>query len=126
MARAQPGVRCGLRLARSQPLAFRRPGLHGIRPGVKSTPDGWLNRLLGAMPGPHRATDALNIGSGECRGSCTQQMVVANMPMGRGAARPIPLDRPGIEEPFSRLYQGNDPAEPCLQGGLSGASKAAG
>ncbi len=31
MARAQPGVRCCVRLARPKSLAFRRPGLHGIR-----------------------------------------------------------------------------------------------
>ena len=91
-------------------------------PGVKSTPDGWLNRLLGAMPGPHRATDALNIGPVVPR-ILSGRMVVANMPMGRGAARPIPLDRPAIEEPFSRLYQGNDPLSRAFREGYQARQK---
>lgn len=76
-------------------------------PGIKSTPEGWMNRLLAAMPGPHRPTDALNIGPVVPR-ILSGRMAVANMPMGRGAARPMPLDRPRIEEPFSRMYQGDD------------------
>jgi uncharacterized protein (DUF1501 family) len=36
-------------------------------------------------------------------------MPAANMPLGRAAARPMPLDRPVIEEAFDRLYTGKDP-----------------
>jgi uncharacterized protein (DUF1501 family) len=36
-------------------------------------------------------------------------MPVANIPFGRGAARPMPLDNPRIEAAFDRLYDGIDP-----------------
>ncbi len=91
-------------------------------PGVKSTPDGWMNRLLAAMPGPHRSTDALNIGPVVPR-ILSGRIAVANMPMGRGAARPMPLDRPRIEEPFSRLYQGDDPLSRAFQEGYQARQK---
>jgi uncharacterized protein (DUF1501 family) len=85
-------------------------------PGIKGTPDGWLNRLLAAMPAPHRPTDALNLGPVVPR-ILSGPVAVANMPMGRGAGRPIPLDRPRIEQPFSRLYQGRDPLSRAFQEG---------
>jgi uncharacterized protein (DUF1501 family) len=81
--------------------------MESATPGIKSTSDGWMNRLLAAMPGPHRATDALNIGPVLPR-ILSGRMAVANMPMGRGAGRPLPVDRPRVEEAFSQLYQGND------------------
>jgi uncharacterized protein (DUF1501 family) len=31
-------------------------------PGVKTTPDGWMNRLLSALPGQHAPTEAINFG----------------------------------------------------------------
>ena len=85
-------------------------------PGTKSTPDGWLNRLLAAMPGPHRPTDALNLGPVVPR-ILSGPLAVANMPMGRAAGRPLPLDRPRIEQPFSRLYAGRDPLSRAFQEG---------
>ncbi len=85
-------------------------------PGIKRTPDGWLNRLLAVMPGPHRPTNALNLGPVVPR-ILSGGMAVANMPMGRGAGRPLPLDRPRIEQPFSRLYQGRDPLSRAFQEG---------
>jgi uncharacterized protein (DUF1501 family) len=51
------------------------------------------------------------------------RMAVANLPMGPGAARPIPLDRPRIEEPFARLYQGNDPLSRAFQHGYQARRK---
>jgi uncharacterized protein (DUF1501 family) len=91
-------------------------------PGVKSTTDGWMNRLLAAMPGVRRPTDALNIGPVVPR-ILSGPIAVASMPMGRGAARPMPLDRPRIEEPFSRLYQGNDPLSRAFQEGYQARQK---
>ncbi len=76
-------------------------------PGIKSTPDGWLNRLLAVLPGAHPATEALSMGPTVPR-ILSGRMAVSNMPMGRGAARPMPLDRPIIETAFDRLYEGND------------------
>ena len=85
-------------------------------PGIKQTPNGWLNRLLATMPGPHRPTDALNLGPIVPR-ILAGPIPVANLPMGRGAARPIPLDRSRIEQPFARLYQGSDPLSRAFQEG---------
>jgi uncharacterized protein (DUF1501 family) len=77
-------------------------------PGVKSTQDGWLNRTLAAMPGAHAPTEALSLGPTMPR-ILSGRMPVANLPLGRAAERPMPLDRPAIEQAFDRLYTGKDP-----------------
>jgi uncharacterized protein (DUF1501 family) len=77
-------------------------------PGVKNTADGWMNRLLATLPGPHPPTEALSLGPIVPR-ILSGSMPVANLPLGRGAARPLPLDRPRIEAAFDRLYGGRDP-----------------
>jgi uncharacterized protein (DUF1800 family)/uncharacterized protein (DUF1501 family) len=76
-------------------------------PGVKSTNDGWLNRTLAVLPGNHAATEALSLGATVPR-ILAGTMPVANMPLGRAAARPMPLDRPIVEASFDRLYEGTD------------------
>ncbi len=91
-------------------------------PGNRGTPDGWMNRLLAVLPGPHRTTAALNLGPVVPR-ILAGRMAVANLPLGPGAARPIPLDRPRIEEPFARLYQGNDPLSRAFQQGYQARRK---
>jgi uncharacterized protein (DUF1501 family) len=76
-------------------------------PGDTTTRDGWMNRLLMALPGPHGPTQAISIGPTLpqiMRGS----LPVANLPLGAEAARPIPLDRPEVSRAFDRLYAGND------------------
>lgn len=77
-------------------------------PGVSTTPDGWMNRLLAELPGAHSPTEAISMGPTVPR-ILVGRMAVANVPIGRGAARPMPLDRPIVEEVFDRLYNGNDP-----------------
>ena len=77
-------------------------------PGDSTTRDGWMNRLLMALPGPHGPTDAVSVGPTMpqiLRG----RLPVANLPLGREAARQMPLDRPEISRAFDRLYGGNDP-----------------
>lgn len=76
-------------------------------PGVKRTADGWMNRVLAAMPGAHQPTEALSMGPTVPR-ILSGKMPVANLPLGKAAARPMPLDRPLIETAFDRLYTGND------------------
>jgi uncharacterized protein (DUF1501 family) len=90
--------------------------MESATPGVKVTSDGWLNRVLAAMPGPRRPTEAINLGPVVPR-ILSGRIAVANMPIGRGAARPLPLDRPGIEQAFSSLYQGRDPLSRAFQEG---------
>lgn len=77
-------------------------------PGVKKTPDGWLNRLLASLPGPHAPTQAVSFGPTLPR-IFAGKMTVANVSVGNNAARPMPLDRPVISDAFDRLYRGNDP-----------------
>jgi uncharacterized protein (DUF1501 family) len=77
-------------------------------PGDSTTRDGWMNRLLATLPEPHRPTEAVSVGAilpQILRGS----LPVSNLPLGPGAARPTPLDRPEISRAFDRLYAGNDP-----------------
>ncbi|HEY6393843.1 MAG TPA: DUF1501 domain-containing protein [Candidatus Binataceae bacterium] len=77
-------------------------------PGVKSTQDGWLNRVLAVLPGAHGPTEALSLGPTLPR-ILAGKMPVANIGVGRQAARPMPMDRPNIEAAFDRLYTANDP-----------------
>jgi uncharacterized protein (DUF1501 family) len=77
-------------------------------PGDSTTRDGWMNRLLAVLPAPHGPTNAVSVGPTMpqiLRGS----LPVTNLPLGPGAARPMPLDRPEISRAFDRLYAGNDP-----------------
>ncbi len=76
-------------------------------PGVKSTPDGWMNRLLAALPEPHAPAQAVSFGPTLPR-IFSGKMAVANMSVGKNAARPMPLDRPVVGDAFDRLYAGND------------------
>ena len=76
-------------------------------PGVKSTPDGWMNRLLAALPGAHAPTQAVSFGPTLPR-IFSGKMTVANVSVGGNATRPMPLDRPVVSDAFDRLYAGND------------------
>jgi uncharacterized protein (DUF1501 family) len=85
-------------------------------PGVKSTSDGWLNRLLAALPGNHGPTEAVSLGPVVPR-ILSGRMPVANIPLGRAAERPMPLDNPRIEQAFDRLYDGTDSISRAYQEG---------
>jgi uncharacterized protein (DUF1501 family) len=76
-------------------------------PGRRGTADGWMNRLLAALPGPHAPTAALAVGPilpQILRGS----MAVANLPLGPAASTALAADRPEVADAFDRLYRGND------------------
>src|SRR5215469_9888128 len=76
-------------------------------PGDSTARDGWMNRLLAALPDPHGPTDAVSVGPTLpqiLRGA----LPVANLPLGPEAGRPMPLDRPEVSRAFDRLYGGND------------------
>src|SRR5579859_7067111 len=85
-------------------------------PGVATTPDGWMNRLLAALPGPRSPTEALSLGPTLPRilmGSNS----VANLPLGRNADHPIALDRPKVADAFGALYQGDTPLDKAFEQG---------
>ncbi len=76
-------------------------------PGESRTPDGWMNRLLLALPGPRHPADAVAIGPTLpriLRGAAP----AANLPLGAGVLRPSAIDRPEIGGAFDRLYATND------------------
>ena len=91
-------------------------------PGVKMTPDGWMNRLLAELPGDRGATAALSFGPTLPR-IFSGAMTVANVPLGRSATAALPLDRPIINAAFDKLYAGNDPLSRAYQEGLQSHKK---
>jgi len=83
-------------------------------PGRKSTPDGWLNRLLGAQPpldvraGEHAGvTRGLSVGATLPR-IWAGPNPVANIANGARAGKPTQLDRPQVAKAFDSLYAGDD------------------
>jgi uncharacterized protein (DUF1501 family) len=83
-------------------------------PGRKGTPDGWLNRLLGAEPpvvvqaGAHAGvTRGISVGATLPR-IWAGPNPVANIANGARATRPTQLDRPQVSKAFDALYAGDD------------------
>src|SRR5947207_775381 len=76
-------------------------------PGRSLTRDGWMNRLLAALPEPHGPTDAISIGP-TLPQILKGDQPVTNLSLGAEGARPIPIDQPEIGRAFDRLYSGND------------------
>jgi len=76
-------------------------------PGQGTTRDGWMNRLLLALPGPRGATGAISIGPTVPR-ILAGRAPVATLPLGPNGAQPLPIDQPEIGDAFDRLYAGND------------------
>ncbi len=76
-------------------------------PGQSTTRDGWMNRLLSALPGPRGPTEAI------CIGPIVPQILagkapVATLSLGPDGARPLPLDKPEVASAFDRLYATDD------------------
>ncbi|MEB3160361.1 MAG: DUF1501 domain-containing protein [Synechocystis sp.] len=74
-------------------------------PGRKSTPDGWLNRLMSQL-GNGYPVQGLNLGN------ITPQILagaypIASLPSSKRADRSMPLDNPQIYQAFDQLYAGN-------------------
>ena len=91
-------------------------------PGRSATRDGWMNRLLSALPGAHQSTSAVSFGPTLPR-ILSGRMSVANVPLGRGADHPLPIDRPVINASFDRLYAGNDPMSRAYKEGMAMRAK---
>lgn len=87
-------------------------------PGLKTTPDGWLNRLIGVLPGMRSATEAISVGPTLPR-ILSGRAAATNLALGNAATKPTPLDRPEIQEAFDRLYKGNDALSVAYREGQS-------
>jgi uncharacterized protein (DUF1501 family) len=84
-------------------------------PGIKTTQDGWMNRLLAELP-QEKSTKALNVGITTpyiLRG----KMQIANLKPGINSTAPIATDNPKINEAFSSLYSGTDALSQAYQDG---------
>ena len=84
-------------------------------PGTKTTPDGWMNRLLGQLSN-HSPVQAVSLGAITPR-ILSGQMPVANLNLGKNASRALPLDRAQVSAAFDRLYSGKDALSQAYQEG---------
>jgi len=87
-------------------------------PGRKGTSDGWMNRLLGPLPGEHAITQALSIGDTTPR-ILSGATTVATLPAGRDAGKPIALDQPQWRQQFDKLYSGGDALSAAYRSGIA-------
>lgn len=74
-------------------------------PGRKATADGWMNRLVGVLPGNTTPMRAISIGATMPR-ILSGRMAATNIAAGPAAAKPSAIDRPMIGDAFAQLYQG--------------------
>jgi uncharacterized protein (DUF1501 family) len=77
--------------------------MESATPGRKSTPDGWMNRLVAALPGPQSPSRLLGIGPVLPR-ILSGQAAAVNLPNVAAAARADLLDRPAVKAAFDELY----------------------
>ncbi len=91
-------------------------------PGRSTTADGWMNRLLQALPGPRGPTDAISIGPTLPR-ILIGRAPVANLPLGPRAVEPAPVDRPQLAAAFDRLYAGASVLDRAYREGRSARSE---
>jgi len=75
-------------------------------PGVKTTADGWMNRLLGQLAPAPQQLDAVSLGPVLPRIFSGEQSV-ANIPLGREASRVTALDKTEVNAAYDRMYAGN-------------------
>jgi uncharacterized protein (DUF1501 family) len=76
-------------------------------PGRKSTPDGWMNRLLTQMPGPASPTRAVNMGATPPR-IFAGPAGVASLGLGPRAFEAKAIDDPQVQAALAKLYGGTD------------------
>jgi uncharacterized protein (DUF1501 family) len=75
-------------------------------PGIKSTRDGWMNRLLGIISDKN-PIQAVSVGATTPR-ILLGKRAVANLASGRGAGNRQQIDKPQVASAFDRLYGNND------------------
>ncbi|MES2261552.1 MAG: DUF1501 domain-containing protein [Pseudomonadota bacterium] len=80
--------------------------MESATPGIKSTADGWMNRLLSTLPGASTPTRALSIGPTMPR-ILAGQAAAINLANGAAGVRAGALDRPLLRDAFDRLYADN-------------------
>jgi uncharacterized protein (DUF1501 family) len=81
--------------------------MESATPGRKNTPDGWMNRLVGLLPGASTPSRALSIGPLMPR-ILSGASAAINLPNGAAATRANILDRPAIGAAFDQLYANHE------------------
>ena len=84
-------------------------------PGVKSTTDGWMNRLLAELP-QKTPVQALNVG-GTTPYILKGKMEIATLKPGKDSIKPIITDRTAVSKAFGSLYSGKDDLSKAYQNG---------
>lgn len=85
--------------------------MESATPGRKATQDGWMNRLLGALPGNdlERSTPTRAVSVGPVLPRIyAGRNPVANIALGAAGSKPTLLDRPKVGAAFNQLYGGDD------------------
>lgn len=85
-------------------------------PGEKSTPDGWMNRLLAYLP-KKSPIQALNVGNTTPR-ILMGSMPVATIAPGKGSTRPLAVDHTRLGNAFKSLYAQSDALSKTYQEGV--------
>ncbi|HEY1151829.1 MAG TPA: DUF1501 domain-containing protein [Pseudoduganella sp.] len=81
--------------------------MESATPGVKSTQDGWMNRLLAQLPGESTPTRALSIGPVMPR-ILSGRAAAINLANGPAALKNAVLERPALASAFDQLYMGHE------------------
>lgn len=77
--------------------------MESATPGIKSTADGWMNRLVGVLPGAATPTRALSIGPVMPR-ILAGKAAAVNLANGAAGIKATVLDRPAVGQAFDKLY----------------------
>jgi uncharacterized protein (DUF1501 family) len=81
--------------------------MESATPGRKGTADGWMNRLVAALPGASTPSRALSIGPVMPR-ILSGASAAINLPNGAAGTRANILDRQAIGAAFDQLYANNE------------------
>jgi uncharacterized protein (DUF1501 family) len=91
-------------------------------PGKQATGEGWMNRLLAALPGVQTPTSAVAIGP-TLPQILRGRMPAANLPLGPAAGNALAVDKPEVATAFDRLYSSNDAMARMWQQGRAARSE---
>lgn len=85
-------------------------------PGISNTPDGWMNRLLGAMSGAHPEIKGISLGDTLPR-IMSGPNQVATVSLGQHARQPKPMDRDQVATVFDQMYASKSSLQQAYQSG---------
>lgn len=91
-------------------------------PGRKSTPDGWMNRLLLALPGPDTPSRAVHMGATPSR-ILAGRANVASLGLGARALDSKAIDNPQLQAALGKLYRHDAELERTLRQTTEGRSE---